>query len=212
MKLALDYLADEPHRAAQAAVWRYGWGQWERAAGRLTDYRDLTHFGGTHWQSGPQYPDPQMSYLGLHAAGGHPGIAQAVVRRWTAPRAGTVAIEGTIEHPDANGDGVEAIILSSRHGVLGQWTCQHGRQDTNVERVVVEPGDTIDFVVDRRANDQYDAFLWAPKLRLVTATQPAAEKTWNAQSDFHGPDRPPLDVWIRLAQVLLLSNEFVFLD
>jgi hypothetical protein len=40
---------------------------------------------------------------------------------------------------------------------------------------------------------------------------------WDAAADFaaasaHAPRRPVLDRWVQLAQVLLLSNEFVFVD
>ncbi len=219
-QLAQDYLAGEAARAPLAPAWRYGYGTWDRAADQLTGYTDLAHFSGTHWQFGPQYPDPKMSYVGLNATGGHPGVSQAVVRRWTAPAAGSVTIDGVAEHGNAQGDGVEAIARSSRHGVLGRWTVAHNRQDTHVENVAVERGDTIDFIVDPRANDNYDSFRWAPKLHLAPAAgAPAAAAGqalptdhWNAETDFHGPLPPAMDSWTRLAQVLLLSNEFVFLD
>jgi hypothetical protein len=39
-------------------------------------------------------------------------------------------------------------------------------------------------------------------------------RSWEVQRDFRGPasDPAPLDAWGRYAQVLLSSNEFVFVD
>jgi hypothetical protein len=40
-------------------------------------------------------------------------------------------------------------------------------------------------------------------------------KEWNAKKEFGGPppeDRKPLTAWEKYAQVLLLSNEFMFVD
>ena len=35
---------------------------------------------------------------------------------------------------------------------------------------------------------------------------------WDSVSGFHGPLVPPLSRWEQLAQVLLMSNEFMFVD
>jgi hypothetical protein len=96
---------------------------------------------------------------------------------------------------------------------VGHWVAEHNKADTHVERVEIARGDTIDFVVDPRGNDSYDGFVWAPKLRRLAAEgQPAPADKWDAQAEFHGPLPPHPDAWARLAQALLLSNEFVFLD
>ncbi|HEY1783925.1 MAG TPA: DUF1553 domain-containing protein, partial [Pirellulales bacterium] len=211
--LALGYIAAEAAQPAAIVIWRYGFGQWDAADGRLKDFSEFAHFSGTHWQAGPQSPDPVLSYLGLRADGGHPGTKLAVVRRWTAPSDGAVTIDGTLEHPDANGNGVEGIVISSRHGLVGHWVAEHNQIATRIERVEIARGDTIDFVVDPRGNDSYDSFHWAPKLRQIAAagqTTPAG--AWDAKTGFHGPPPPHPDAWAKLAQVLLLSNEFVFLD
>jgi hypothetical protein len=38
------------------------------------------------------------------------------------------------------------------------------------------------------------------------------EQVWESAAGFHGPITPPLTRWQELAQVLLMSNEFAFID
>ncbi len=66
-------------------------------------------------------------------------------------------------------------------------------------------GDTLDFVVDFNANLNSDQFLWSPTIKIQ-------EKTWIAERDFAGKQPPYLDPWQQLAQVLLLSNELIFVE
>jgi hypothetical protein len=82
----------------------------------------------------------------------------------------------------------------------------------------VKQGDTIDFIVDYRADLHSDMFRWAP---VISAKQnngsstAEAPKSWAAQKEFAGPLKPsivPLTPWEQLAQVLLLANEFSFID
>ena len=88
---------------------------------------------------------------------------------------------------------------------------------TDLQAVAVEPGDTIDFVVDARGRDMHAGFTWAPVLRIETTATPAPEKVeWDAAKDFKtqnsSPASPVFGIWERYAQVLLESNEFMFLD
>ena len=77
--------------------------------------------------------------------------------------------------------------------------------DTNLNGIKVEKGDTISFIVDARLDPENDAFTWSPVIK-------SGEQTWNAKKDFAGPSPQRLDVWARLAQVLLETNEFAFVD
>jgi hypothetical protein len=83
-----------------------------------------------------------------------------------------------------------------------------GSQEVKIEGVEVKKGDTLDFLVDCRANNDSDSFEWHP---LVSGQ--SAE--WDSQIQFAGPPipRPPsLKAWEQYAQVLLETNEFVFID
>jgi hypothetical protein len=166
-------------------------------------------------------PDSKLGHVSLKAGGGHPGrtAKQAVIIRWTAPAAGIYALDGTLKHPSKEGNGVAAHAVNARLGHLGNWTAQAGETKTKVAEFKLEAGDIVDLVVESRGNDAFDSYLWAPAIRLVKpaddadANAVANKKTvWSATEEFHGPVPVPLSPWEMLAQVLLMSNEFMFVD
>src|SRR5262249_53590563 len=158
-------------------------------------FERLPHYTTNAWQGGDKLPDPTIGWAVLNAAGGHPGDAtHAVIRRWTAPAAGTLRIDGLLAHPAEQGDGVRGRIISSRAGVLGSWDVHHGEAVTNIPSLAVQAGDTVDFVTDSRANVDYDTFIWAVTARLKTNDK-APEQVWESPSGFHGPLNPPLTRW-----------------
>ena len=73
-------------------------------------------------------------------------------------------------------------------------------------------GDTLDFVVDFAANLNSDQFLWAPRVRETALSGTGTPETWDASQDFVGGPSVQLSPWEQLAQVLLLSNELMFVD
>jgi hypothetical protein len=206
----------DPDRAAPArpAAWAYGYGAFDATAGTLTDFRPLPYFNGTAWQGGPAWPDGTLGWARLTAEGGHPGndLKHAVVRRWTAPADGTVRVRTTLAHAVAAGDGVRGTILSSRHGRLASAAVHNGRKEMDVPSVDVRAGDTLDFVVDIRDNLNSDQFTWAPVITLATGEGGAAGTTWSAKDDFGDAPVEPLGPWEQLAQVLLMANEYCFVD
>jgi hypothetical protein len=122
-----------------------------------------------------------------------------------------IAITGTLRHEHKEGDGIQGRIVSSRKGSLGDWTVHNNKAEIKLEKVEVKQGDMLDFVVDYRANLNSDDFKWTPVIK-ATESEPSE---WSAKKDFAGPAPPPpvpLDAWEQYAQVLLLSNEFVFVD
>jgi hypothetical protein len=152
----------------------------------------------------------------LSKNGGHPGrsVANAVIRRWRAPHDGFVEITGSLQHLSDKGDGIRARIMGPGNRVLGEWTALNEKVDTHVKRVRVTRGQTIDFVVDPIKTNASDGFNWAPRLAAIASPDGTAstEEAWDARNDFAGPPPPPLGPWEQLAQALLLTNEFMFLD
>lgn len=196
-----------------ARAWSYGFAKLDAATGGLSGFQPLPHFAGDAWQGGSSYPDGALGWLQLNAKGGHPGndLDHVVVRRWTAPAAGTIAVEGKLVHEPDDGNGIRGGIFSSRQGWLKVATVRHGEVEMSLGATHVDAGETIDFVVDIHGELRSDQFLWAPVLKgpLGEAQEDA---TWDAARDF-GPDRPPAQSpRQRLAQVLLMTNEFVFVD
>jgi hypothetical protein len=203
----LQYVGAESTAPVSEPVWQYGYGRFDSAKQRV-DFSPLPYFTGTAWQGGPQVPDPKLGWVVLTPGGGHPGddALHAGVRRWTAPAADTVSIIATLEHPAQQGDGVRGRIVSSRSGLLGEWSIHHGSVHTSITGVAVQPGDTIDFIVDCRDNNDSDSFAWSPTIHAASGT------SWSASADFAGAPAPKLTPWEKYAQVLMESNEFVFVD
>jgi hypothetical protein len=191
--------------------WQYGSGVYDAATGRLFNFEPLGVWTGAAWQAGASWPEPQAGLPRLSAEGGQPG-RRAAVRRWVAPAAGVVSIGGKVRHPAKEGDGVVAAILSSREGRLGQWEVHAGEAEARLYGVAVVAGDTIDFLVASRDNPEADAFSWAPEIQLFEGITPRAPAAWDARGDFAGPPPRPLSPLEELAQALLLSNEFTFVD
>lgn len=168
-------------------------------------------------------PDSTLGWVELTADGGHAGndAAHAAVRRWTAAYNGTIRVNSTARHDVTAGDGVRCRLVSSRHGLLQSATLHNGQQPFDVERLDVEAGDTLDFVVDLHTDLNNDQFLWQVEIHDVAApagasTSPALTdapgQVWSSSRDFAGKPPDYLDVWSRLAQVLLVSNELMFVD
>jgi hypothetical protein len=214
VELGQRFLAAPAHEEAaetEPSVWRYGFGEFDASAGRAKSFTPFSYFEDA-WQSAPTLPEPVSGNAQLRASGGEPGDGpqHAVIRRWVSPVAGKIDIEGSLKHDQTDlftGDGVRARVVSSRDGELAFWIVNGTGAETKLSGIAVEKGDTIDFIVDGRADTENDSFTWAPKIRLETAG-----KEWNASTDFRGPAARPLTVWERYAQVLLQSNEFAFVD
>ncbi len=194
-----------------AAAWQYGVGRYDAARDQVVNFQSLPHFTGTAWQGGAKLPDAKFGWAMLKQTGGHAGNDRqnAVVRRWVAPRDAIVRIEGTLTHGAAKGDGVRGRIVSRHQGKLGEWSVHNRQVATNIAAVVVQAGDTIDFIVDCQNEPSFDSFGWAPILTLMGVDQ----QRYVAADDFQGPTfARPLSRWEQYAQALLLSNEFAFID
>ena len=76
-----------------------------------------------------------------------------------------------------------------------------------VTNLAVKAGETIDFIVDIGTTLNNDQFLWHPVIS-------SNDQTWDAREEFDGPRPAPqyLKPWEQYAQVLLLANEFAFVD
>ena len=201
--------------------WQYGFGEYDEQTQRVKSFVPLPHFVDESWQGGPKWPDEKLGWVRLTAEGGHAGndLQHAALRRWTAPRDGVVSVSGTLSHEHKEGDGIRGRIVSSRAGSLGSWTLHNDKAETKIESLGVKKDDTIDFVVDFNANLNSDDFKWAPVIK--SKEQPTGASSgeyageWNGKKDFSGPPEPPpkpLSPWEKYAQVLLLSNEFMFVD
>jgi hypothetical protein len=198
--------------------WKYGYGEYDPIADRVS-FTPLPHFTGDAWQGGKNWPDKKLGWVQITAKGGHAGndMAHAAVRRWVAPRDMAIRIDGEIRHEYTVGDGIAARLISSGQGTLGQWKVHDGRADAKISRLEVKNGDTVDFVVDFAGKLNSNMFIWAPVITALDAGgAPGESKAWTSAADFsYHSDAPALEVldpWTVYAHVLLMSNEFLFVD
>ncbi len=200
------------HPTEESKAWSYGFGEFDEAIQKPKSFTPLPHFNGTAWQGGPDFPDAVLGWVQITARGGHPGndLAHASIRRWTAPHAGRFAIASKVTHEVEAGDGIRCRIVASRGGLLAQATVHNRSEDLNVAAVEIAAGDTLDFIVDIHTGLDNDQHFWSPTVTETDSTSPPI--TWSAEHDFTGPAPVFLTNWEQLAQVLLLSNELMFVD
>lgn len=203
----------------QQLAWQYGYGALKGDATGIQGFQSLPFFNGTAWQGGEKFPDPKLGWAQLTAEGGHPGNDHnhAVIRRWTAAHTGTVSIDAQVKHEVAAGNGIRCWVISSRGGVLEQFTLHNSSKTLKIPSVAVSAQDTLDFVVDINGELNSDQHLCSIAINDVTPSAGVSEssasvRSWNSQRDFTGPPTQLLKTWEQLAQVLLLSNEFLFVD
>jgi hypothetical protein len=216
LKLAKSFVETQAKVKPQidsTPAWSYGYGPLHED-GRLEWFKALPSFNDNTWQGGRKLPDEKLDWVSLTEAGGHPGDKNAAVRRWISPRAGEISIDGRVIHDADVGDGVRARILLNNEKELGLWIVKRKGENTKVGKVEVNKGDTVDFVVDKLGDLNSDSFRWAPTIQMKSVELDAASLDWSAKEDFSGPRESfkPLDAWEKLAQVILMSNELVFVD
>src|SRR5204862_385110 len=112
--VAIQYVrgASDERRQQSAPLWQYGRGHFDAASQRMT-FDPLPHWTGSVWQGGAKLPDPKLGWVMLTAEGGHPSANEAVVKRFTAPRAMTVTLNGRVHRESEVGNGVLARLVSS---------------------------------------------------------------------------------------------------
>jgi cytochrome c553 len=206
---ALALVANAEKNTAQIPrnVWAYGYAHIHVETNAVADFKPFSTFtAGESWQGGNALPDSKLGWMQITAEGGHAGDKFVVVRRWISPIDGTVAIRSKLQHKPKAGDGVRGRIFSSRQGLIGSDVAFNKTVELNVESVEVRVGDTIDFVIDHQKTIDSDEFLWSPTIARV-----GTDDLWDARQQFAGPVRP-LKPWEQLAQVLLMANEFSFVD
>lgn len=206
-----------PAASDHARDWLYGYGEWDDTSGRVKDFTPLPHFTGSAWQGGDTWPNAPLGWAQLTATGGHPGNSRkhAVVRRWKAPADGSYSMRSTLAHEPAAGDGIRAFVSHSGRGLLQSLKLHQNTAEVNFDNLMFQAGQTLDFVVDIGDGLNSDQFLWAPRI-LQSATTGSGGDTapgvWDAAKDFASSPRTLLNPWEQFVQVLMLANEFMFVD
>ncbi|QDS91565.1 Planctomycete cytochrome C [Roseimaritima multifibrata] len=200
--------------------WSYGYADVATDPDVLGKFAKLPFFNGTQFQGGPNLPDGKLGWVFLNATGGHPGNTPktAAVIRWTAPSDMNVSVTGTLTHDKEPGDGIRGQIFAGGRRIAGPFVLHQDSVDTPVESVSLASGETLDFVVDIHGALGHDSFAWSPTIAEVASdpstskTEPPAVQSWNYGDQFRPEDPIRITPLQGVAQVLLMSNEFHFID
>ena len=197
------------------SLWSYGTAKINKE-GQISDFQPLSTFQDSRWQSSGKFPaDPPMGHAYLSREAGHTpaDTGLAIVRRFTAPNDGAIRLRGQMGHRSDQGDGVVAMIW------IGNTRVFHEQQKKNNRPYgpltgSIRKGETVDFVASAGENNSFDTFYWRVTVQL-TGTDGQVIET-DSKKHFSGPyngrSSEPLDRLSLLAQMLLLSNEFAFVD
>jgi len=182
-----------------SGAWDYGYLQ----KGSLL-FKPLPHFEKGQWRGTQELPDQTLGWLNWTSNGGHPETDKHATLKWTAIESGKVNITGSFVAPSKKGNGLIARIMKPDGEILGEWTLNPTEGvPTKLKGIEVKEGDELWFVADSRDEVAFDSFRWAPKISDLKGL------ISDAENDFSGPGLAPQ---AQLAQTLLLSNEFFYID
>ena len=197
------------------ALWSYGTAEVDDRQ-RVSRFTPFTIFKSNRWQTSQKFPaDPPMGYAYLSTENGHTphDTQRAVVRRFTAPFSGQVRLRGQMAHRSESGDGFRATIWIGDEQKFSETQKKNNRPYGPIKGRI-EAGQTIDLVAAPGQSDSFDTFSWRVSIRLIGDDGRVLES--ESMKHFSGPFDPesnqPLDRLGQLAQILLMSNEFAFVD
>ncbi len=197
------------------SLWSYGTGKIDLEKG-VTEFDPFRVFQDSRWQFAKEFPaGGTMGHAYLGKETGHTATDQAigVVRRFTAPFDGQVRLIGMMGHRSKKGDGVEAKIW------VGEKRLFQGKQKSNNRpygplKYRIKKGQTVDLVAMCGESSSFDTFFWNVRIKLTGPEGQIVET--DSIKHFSGPfdieNNKPLDRLSQLAQTLLMSNEFAFVD
>ncbi len=198
----------------RSSPWMYGLRQVNENGGET--FFELPHWTGQVYQGSMEFPDPKLGHARLTNNGGHPGKgSMACVRRFVVPTAGNASISGLLKHAREQGDGVIASIVHRQPNgpstSIGEnWAVFNSETKTKTESFKVAADDCIDFVVESGKSGSSDSFFW--KADIEIDFDGVSTTTWSTEDGFKPPAPAMLDGWEQLAQALMLTNEFIYID
>lgn len=217
LEMLVRFVENQPYEVPATPVerWICGYAEFDPQMGGLRGFNRLPGYFDSKWQGGQRLPDESLGWCILSAEGGHPGndLQHAVVRRWIAPRAGRIAVDGKLKHSASEGDGVRGSILLTQTSdntstLQKQWEVHNQQVNTKLPSVQVAVGEALDFVCDCRTEPSNDSFEW--KVRVRYTDEPG--ENFRSEQDFPAPIAKPLGVWAQLAIALLSTNELAYID
>jgi len=216
--IAEEFLRKELNAAgpipAPQSLWNYGLATIDES-GFVKKLETLATFQDKAWQYSSTYPDPAEGYARLADDHGHPGNGKtgAVVRRWKTPGSGTIHVNAFIGHKQDQGDGIR-VTFAIGEKVQIQTAQKNGERFLEPMSWPIKNGEFLDLIVDDNGSTSHDSFTFRTRIRFEGDDGRIIEA--NSVDDFSGPStaphREPMTRQEQLAQLLLISNEFAFVD
>ena len=98
---------------------------------------------------------------------------------------------------------------------MRSWIADHNSVPAAIPAFDIQEGDIIDFIVSSRSVANGEDFVWSPIITITDPAEPdAAPKRYDANAGFVGgtTSRYHLNAWQKYAQVLLQTNELIFVN
>lgn len=122
--------------------------------------------------------EPDQTAL-IWQVGMHPGSTVDAIRRWLTPVDGALTLTGTFRDSDpGGGDGIMVFIRHNGAAVFTQDVPNGGQAAFNLSLDVTR-GDTLEFVVNRKANPNYDSTSFTASMNFAPTPRKDA---WTWQS------------------------------
>lgn len=157
----------ESYRASDGFCNVMGKNGWEYLLKKGSVYTDMI-FGETKWVG----DKCDLGYY--HSEIGHyhmiPGVSDAV-RKWVAPHAGSVLIEGKVTLDGSSGNGIYAMIVMNQKEAWPSRLINGDKEQSHHMTVTVDTGDTIDFVAKRNGENPAEKVIWDPVITYVNTPQ-----------------------------------------
>jgi hypothetical protein len=144
-----------------------GQGQWSYLQWDGTRYSTMT------WDAANGYWRGSCTYCIISRGAVHPDANDSVIA-WTAPRAGTVAVRGTMDHrgaADLPGDGVRTLIRKQSGTTTTKvWpsadyqTIKPNFMAQHIFKTTVNAGDILYFHVNKLGTTNHDTLHWDPRI------------------------------------------------
>lgn len=194
------------------AGWHYGWGQISEDRTRVESFDAFPAFHKERWGGGAELPDKTLGWCSLTREGGHTGgdLGRCAIRRWVSDRDCVVRVRSVLKHPSDQGDGVVGHIVVDGQPPVSRKVFA-GEASVDLADVNVAAGQSVDFVADCNVNSSFDSFHW--RITVEQIIDGRVVRTWQSDRDY-SPLQPGkrLSATAQLAQALMMTNEFVFVD
>ncbi len=158
---------------ATLAEWTFRGEGGHNAGYGLLSHNEGIWYESTFWQGGE-------NWLRVGKDWHHPGDKAPSVRRFTAPRNGTVRISGRVYKAHQQGDGVGVTILHNQRQVWRHELAGDDGEGTepNLE-LTLKAGDAVRFVVDKLGGIACDTTHWAPVIAYADGETFHAAEAFN---------------------------------